>query len=251
VFPDITQSTDFGVLGIQLNSPSDPASLVTSGFAVSFDAASGAYVIQLPSVSPGKFFAETDNGSTWGGSIVPPYCCVLMHKPAAITPGLTYTSFAEYSPYGFEDTYPAGVFAFGQATPAAAMPITGTATMDATVRGLAVDQSGVIGGTATLQFDFGAGTLAGHFDPIWMNYVGGTQYALGQYAFINTVYGVGSTTFSGGLSHSNPLLTGAFNGLFTGPNAEELMARWTGRYFIAGITPEPKDMFGVWVGKKR
>jgi hypothetical protein len=96
---------------------------------------------------------------------------------------------------------------------------------------------------------FGAGTLAGHFDPVLQPYSDGS-FALGQYTFVNTVFGVGSTTFSGGFAHADPLLTGAFNGLFAGPNAQELMARWSGSYFVQGITSQPEEMFGVWVGRK-
>ena len=46
------------------------------------------------------------------------------------------------------------------------------------------------------------------------------------------------------------LLGGSFNGIFTGPNAEELMARWTADYFVQGVTAQPEKMIGVWVGKK-
>ena len=122
--------------------------------------------------------------------------------------------------------------------------------MEAIVTGQTNDQMSVIGGTATLQFDFAGGTLSGHFNPVLSDLYGSSQTALGQYTFVNTVYGIGSTTFSGGLSHSNPALTGAFNGLFTGPNAQEMMARWTAGYFIQGVTSQPETMFGVWVGKR-
>jgi hypothetical protein len=245
VFPAITQSTDFAVLGIQQETFNSPApALVTSGFAVSFDETSGAYVIDLPSSNPGKFLSDDDLPSFWGGSLENSFCCLGVLKPAAA--GLSYTSFAQFSAYGFEDTLPAGVVAFGQATPAAAIPTTGSATMDAMVKGFTVDRSGSIGGSATLQFNFGAGTLAGHFDPVLNN---GNALALGQYTFVDTVYGVGSTTFSGGFSHANPLLTGAFNGLFTGPSAQELMARWTADY-VDPDTQQQGGMFGIWVGRK-
>jgi hypothetical protein len=40
---------------------------------------------------------------------------------------------------------------------------------------------------------------------------------------------------------------GAFGGQFTGPGAEELMARFTAP-FINPYTGKQSDMFGVWVG---
>ena len=42
---------------------------------------------------------------------------------------------------------------------------------------------------------------------------------------------------------------GAFDGRFTGPAAEELMARWTAPY-LNPSTQQWKDMFGIMVGKK-
>ena len=93
-----------------------------------------------------------------------------------------------------------------------------------------------------LDFNFGAGTLSGHLDPILD---GGS---LGRYDFLNTVYGSGSTIFSGQLSKAGIAQFGTFDGQFTGPNAEELMARWSAPY-IDPVTSQQSTMFGVWVGK--
>ena len=143
---------------------------------------------------------------------------------------------------------PHGFVAFGSATPSSAIPTTGNATMEAIVAGQTLDRFAVIGGTANLQFDFGAGTLAGHLDPVWYSIYEATSQPLGTYTFVDTVFGVGSTTFSGEFSHANPQLTGAFNGLFTGPNAEEMMARWSAD-FVDPATQQIGGMFGVWIGR--
>jgi hypothetical protein len=249
VFPNITQSTSFAVLGAQADTFDIPASqLVTNGFAVSFDAASDAYIIDLPSKDPGKFFAQSQDDRNWHGYIDGAGFTVLsVLKPSNPDIQLSHTSFGQFFEYDYDDGAPVGFVAFGTATLPAAIPTTGSATYDALVAGLTLDGDARVGGSATLEFNFGAGTLAGHLDPVLFPYSGGS-FALGSYSFVNTVYGVGSTTFSGEFSHSNPLLTGAFNGLFTGPNAEELMARWSADFVHPG-TQQTGEMFGIWVGK--
>jgi hypothetical protein len=144
---------------------------------------------------------------------------------------------------------PVGFVAFGTATPPGAVPTTGSATLDALVAGLTLDGDGEITGTATLQFDFAAGTLTGKFDPVLGIYGGTNTYALGTYDFVNTVHGVGSTTFSGSLQRTGAPSLGAFDGIFTGPAAQELMARWHAPY-LHPITSSWSNMFGVWVGRK-
>ena len=101
-------------------------------------------------------------------------------------------------------------------------------------------------GTATLAFDFAAGTLGGHFDPTHYDLLlfGGNGQSLGRYDFVNPVYSAGSPIFSGQLTKAGTTEMGAFDGQFTGPSAQELMARWT---ITNGGNP---TMFGVWVGSK-
>ena len=107
---------------------------------------------------------------------------------------------------------------------------------------------GIISGDATLQFDFGTGALSGQLDPVLeMN---GVVTDLGSYNFVNTVFGAGSATFSGGLSRTGAPSLGAFDGRFTGPAAQELMSRWTAPYLHPG-TQQWSDMFGVWVGRRQ
>lgn len=252
IFPGVAQSTDFAVIGTQATTFNIPASqLVTSGFAVSFDAASGAYIIDLPSSDPAKFFAQGEDSQFWHGffeGTVGTFGSIL--KPSASNPAiqLSHTSYAQFFEYDYFDNAPAGFVAFGTATLGPAVPTTGSATYDALVHGMTLDSGAFVGGEATLEFDFAAGTLAGHFDPLVLDTSGGAV-GLGTYTFVDTVYGVGSTTFSGEFSHSNASLTGAFNGLFTGPNAEELMARWTADY-VNPSTQNSGEMFGIWVAKK-
>jgi len=250
------------VLGLQANANGSPASsLVSSGFSVRFDAALDAYVIDLPSQFPGRFFSFAEDATAWAGRIVDgagtPYeePSLAIFKPLPTNPDLVleHTTFGVFQDYDFYDydldgNTPHGAFAFGTATPASAIPTTGSAIFDAIVAGFALDNGRDIGGTASLQFDFGAGTLAGSFSPHTFNSMG-TQVGLGTYGFVNTVFGVGSTTFSGQLQHSGTSDLGAFNGLFTGPAAQELMSKWTAPY-LNPDNSQWSEMYGIWVGKR-
>lgn len=254
IFPSVTTNTNFATLGYEL--PGTPgAPLTGDGYSVRYDAASDAYIFDLPTHAPGQFRSTSSNGAYWvgglpAGTILWPPMNVL--KPSATNTEiqLSHTSFASYLRAGPMEDVPHGVVAFGLAAPASAIPISGSATMQALVAGYSANGSDSISGSATLNFDFGAGTLSGQFDPLLHQYYTGQSFSLGRYTFVDTVYGVGSQTFSGNFAHADPALGGSFNGLFTGPNADEMMARWQATYSIQGVTAQPGQMFGVWVGKK-
>ena len=265
IFPNITTSTNFATLGLEApsipNSSASASTLLRDNFSVKFDAANNSYFIQLP--SHGGALISTSEDSTWWyghleGSFQGEFANIF--KPSAINPSiqLSYTSFGNSNIYGFCDYYTRctklDFYAFGSATPASGIPLSGSATYGAYVAGSALDSNATVGGSATLSFDFAAGSLAGHFDPI-LNGANPTTGAptttnLGTYSFVNTVYGAGKADFSGQLSVSGASSTGAFDGQFTGPVAQELMARWTAPYLNPN-TQQWAQMFGVWVGKKR
>jgi hypothetical protein len=238
-------------LGLEASGRSTSASaLARNGFSVRYDAATQSYFVDLPSTAEFRFESSSEDPAYWHGFVATGFytgTIVDVFKPRVTNPQiqLTYTSFGVTTGYY---TAPYGFFAFGMATPGSGVPVTGTATYDAVVRGNTLNSPyALIGGNATLQFDFGAGTLGGHFDPTYE--LNGVVTNLGTYNFMNTVFGVGSTTFSGSLSRSGINVLGAFDGQFTGPVAQELMARWTAPYFVPG-TQQGSEMFGVWVGKK-
>ncbi len=125
-----------------------------------------------------------------------------------------------------------GAFAFGVPTPAGAVPISGTATYSAQIDGVAYTSDGAaawgLHGGATFNFNFAAGTLSGYIDP----QLNGPMEvpALPRYTFTNTVFSAGSTTFSGGFDVVGPTPS-YFQGQFTGPAAQELMAEFRAPYF--------------------
>jgi len=251
IFPTVTTNTDFAVLGLEAGDTDISASaLARNGFSVRYDAATQGYLVDLPSRDEFRFVSTSQDASFWYGFAATGYyqgTLVDVAKPSATNPDiqLSYTSYGITTGYYTSDF---GFFAFGSATPAAGVPITGTASYDALIRGRALDNFGRIDGDATFQFNFQTGTLAGHFDPVYE--LNGVVTDLGTYNFVSTVFGVGSPTFSGRLSLTGAPALGDFDGRFTGPAAQELMARWTAPY-LNPSTQQWKEMFGVMVGKKQ
>lgn len=251
IFPDVTTDTQFAVLGLEASAIDIPASaLARNGFSVRYDAATEGYLVDLPSTDEFRFESSSQDARFWHGfapgtGFYGSYISVF--KPTSTNPEiqLSYTSYGITSGYYSSEF---SFFAFGSATPASGVPVTGTASYDALIAGRPLDNFGRIDGDATFQFNFGTGTLNGHFDPVFEH--NGVVTDLGTYDFVSTVFGFGSATFSGGLSRAGAPSLGAFDGRFTGPAAEELMARWTAPY-LNPSTQQWKEMFGVMVGKKQ
>jgi hypothetical protein len=259
IFPATDQSTTFASLGLEATGRGSPVEELTrDGFSVSYNAEAGVYIFDVPSSGPGGFYENTGNTPSsrfWNGEIaeastnVSVYASVLKPTPTNPVIQLTYTTYALYG-----STYQGGPFgfvAFGSPTPQGAIPVTGTATYNAAVEGATLDTGEFVKGSATLQFNFGPGTLSGHFDPVIYDYLayGDAGLSLGRYDFTNTIYSFGSTNFSGDLVRAGLNGHGSFEGRFTGPVAQELMSRWTAPYIKPGSNT-PSEMFGVWVGRK-
>lgn len=250
IFPNITETTDFTVLGYE--NPgfvSSASQLVGDGFSVRYDASTAAYVIDVPSAQPGRFGVLTEDADFWNGVLLETGASASILKPDNSKLDFIYTTFGDYFQYEWGGPIYDGVFAFGLATPTSAVPVTGSASYSALLLGRTLDWSHDVTGTAMLQFNFGAGTLTGYMEPTLIG--GMNPTVLGRYNFVNTIYSVGSSSFAGGLKHDTYNLTGNFNGIFTGPAAQELMARWIAQYRDPlSATSETKEMFGVLVGKK-
>lgn len=125
--------------------------------------------------------------------------------------------------------------AFGMATPAAAIPVTGAATYNGMIVGTSSEKldnsgeaisNGYITGSINLAFNFGAGTLSGSISPE-VNL--SEQRAIGTLTFTDTIYSAGSPSFSGRFN-TNLAGQNAFSGLFTGPNANELIGKFAFPY---------------------
>jgi hypothetical protein len=198
--------------------------------------------MDVPASQPGIF--QTDDftaGTNWTGKLTDP-SLPGQSQPIAFgagRPGFEYTAWSWYQ----KTDLTAGWMAFGLATPQSAVPVSGSATYTADVLGYG---GAYFDGKATLNFNFGANTLGGNLE-VWDGEWAPRTMSYYQFNFANTVVGSGSNLgqFSGELVNSANSQHGSFNGLFTGPNAQELMARWNATY------PNSDNlMYGVWVGKK-
>jgi hypothetical protein len=147
-----------------------------------------------------------------------------------------------------------GELAFGEPTAAAQVPLTGAATYHGMVSGT----SDVIGfdsfdghynvavdGSVDLNFDFAKGTLAGAMTVALDDT--GQKTPLGTFAFTDTVFSVGSTTYSGKFDSSDPGQN-FFLGRLTGPNAEETIGAWALPFHLTGDA-QAHQAFGAWIAK--
>jgi hypothetical protein len=146
--------------------------------------------------------------------------------------------------------------AFGVATPAGAVPVTGSASYNGVIAGDSdvLEQDFLIGaqiaatvlGSVDLQFDFGMGSLTGSIHP-QLNTFGGL-IDLGTLTFTDTVYSSGSTSFSGRFA-TNISGPNSFSGLFTGPAAQELIGRWNFPFTYSG-DGATHNATGAWIAKQ-
>ena len=102
-----------------------------------------------------------------------------------------------------------------------------------------------IAGSVDLQFNFGAGSLNGSMTIRTDPYVGPVD--LGTFAFRDTVYSVGSTTYSGAFQTS-AAGQNSFLGRFTGPHAEETIGAWT-LPFVYSTDGHIHQATGAWIAK--
>jgi hypothetical protein len=98
-----------------------------------------------------------------------------------------------------------------------------------------------VAGTVSLTFNFGAGSLGGSMD---MSVNGANA---GAFAFKNTVFSVGSTTYSGSFD-TTAAGQNFFLGRFTGPNAEETIGAWA-LPFNYSVDGQPHQAIGAWIAK--
>lgn len=226
----------------------------------SYNASNNSYQISLPGFQPGSLANIGYNGSagqiatsttsqvTEGSSNTLQPVFVFLPVPGSSFSPYTYTSFGSWDQAtGVGNA--SGNFAYGIPTAVGDVPVTGSASYTAEIRASSdLVSDYMVGGSASLQFNFAAGTLSGSMHPEIVDGFNGVFVDFGQFDFTQTVYSTGSTTFSG--KFIVPGLPGAdssFNGNFTGPNAAELMARFV---TDARLNGHEGTLSGVWVGKK-
>jgi hypothetical protein len=171
-----------------------------------------------------------------------------------------------YSEMGFWASSAAGrtgAVAFGIPTPSGAVPTTGSATFTGKAAGTAdiMQPDNLYGGyaplavdgTVTLNFNFGTGSLAGGMELYGPD--GMSPFKIGSFAFKETVYSAGSTTYSGKFATA-AAGDNFFLGRFTGPNGQETIGAWALPFvFTSGGEFVPADgkthqAFGAWIAKQ-
>jgi hypothetical protein len=244
LIPAATTSQQFAVAGAARLTPDNPTPHLSTAdqLQVRYVASSNSYEIELP------------NTQTWIG---------LTAKSDIEATGGDVGVLREYGGGPYQNSsliywYSAGslrgVDAVGIATAAGAVPVTGSASFNGLAFGSTSEGdastselvSPFVTGPITLNFDFAQGSLSGNFhaylDPEWHD------YDLGTFNFRDTVYSSGSTTFSGQFDTNVPGVN-SFDGLFTGPNAQELIGNFALPY-KSPIDGQAYQSAGAFVGKK-
>jgi hypothetical protein len=171
--------------------------------------------------------------------------------------GYQYSELAEWTSDPLDRF---GAFGFGVPTPQGAVPVTGSATYSGIVSGKTDIFSfdllagayfrDTVSGTVDLDFNFAQGSLTGTmslslhgFEPIAQ---------LGTFAFTDTVFSTGSTTYSGRFDTATAGQN-FFLGRFTGPHAEETIGAWAVPFIYsqgADADHQAHQAFGAWIAKK-
>lgn len=210
--------------------------------------------------NPGGYYEAEFPGATWTRLAIPGN--VVPQDPATFNlfqtvPGghNVAIGLARLRGYQYSEWANNGAFAFGSATPAGSVPVTGSGNYHGEVIGssdilqddflVGGKVAVAIAGSVDLQFHFGSGSLGGSMTVKTDPYVGPVD--LGTFAFRDTVYSVGSPTYSGAFQTS---ATGqnAFLGRFTGPHAEETIGGWAlpFQYSADGLVHQA---WGAWIAK--
>jgi hypothetical protein len=242
LIPEATTSQQFAVAGATHLAAGDgtPQLAAADQLQIRYVASSNSYEIELPTSQTWIGLTGKSQLDAAGGGVA-----VVIQKF-----DYRYSSIFDWT--GSNSL--GGAEAVGIATPTGAVPVTGTATYAAYALGRTSESSSsgrqiferLVLGTMTLNFDFAHGSLSGSLssllDPEW------NQYDLGTLNFRDTVYSAGSTTFSGRFD-TNIAGVNSFSGLFTGPNAQEVIGNWAFPY----LSPADGRVYqadGAFVGAK-
>jgi len=234
IIPAAMTSQQFAVMGMVTGDAFQNGPTIDSSvqIKVRYDASSQSYEVMLP--DSGDWQKIAPSGTSYQGTSV-----------------LLWPAEGDYH-YSrlltWNDGVNSGRNAVGIATAAGGVPLTGIATYSGQILGQTSehhsDGSGwPVDGSITLSFNFGAGSLSGSITP---NLHQG--FDLGTINFRDTVYPTGSTTFSGKFD-TNAVGVNSLSGMFTGPNAQELIGNWALPYH-SPIDGQDYQAEGAFVGAK-
>lgn len=218
--------------------------------------AAGYYEVQLPGATYDRLIhykgladPTSDNNFFQTASAQQGYATFITRRSMDL--GFSYSELASWTD---ANTGRSGYLAFGTPTSVSAIPTSGTATYDGVAKGL-IDTTiydelyggyyfGSIDGYTTLDVDFASGTLTGSLElyvPDGMN-----PRPVGTYTTLPIALTSGTNFFSG---QFDTVLSGfnQFNGLFTGPLAEEGIGSWALPLMIDG---QLHQAIGAWIAKR-
>lgn len=140
--------------------------------------------------------------------------------------GWDYQSFGVWNAQAPGGGGTIGAHSFGAATPASAVPLSGTATFAGKLGGLYISPAGegsIAAGDVTVNADFSARSLSfASSDTMITRNLAPATLASNLNLSGRLSYSPGSNTFSGTLTSASGTMSGASNGQFYGPKAEEL-----------------------------
>jgi hypothetical protein len=166
--------------------------------------------------------------------------------------------YSELAAWGSDLTAapPFGHVAFGTPTPAGAIPVTGSASYAGVISGTADIMApdnlyggfypATVEGNIALNFNFAAGALDGSMNVIINEGMGYRD--LGSFAFADTVFSAGSSTYSGRFA-SSVAGSNYFLGRFTGPNAQETIGAWA-LPFVYPVDGQAHQAIGAFIAKR-
>jgi hypothetical protein len=242
IIPAGTTSQQFTVMGASRSFDGDQTALLGAAdqLQVRYVQSSNSYEVQLPDSQAWEGIRSVAGSSNnFEGAVA-----LTIRGPL----NTQYSSLFSWSDgatfFGYE--------AIGMATPAGSVPVTGNATYSGSIGGSTsesyLDRPVSIFGGIQLSFDFGRGSLSGSVHPEFFSYATYDDYTGTPISFRDTVYSTGSTTFSGKFDTNLPGVN-SFSGLFTGPNAQELIGNFALPY-RSPIDGQNYQADGAFVGAK-
>lgn len=214
---------------------------------VGYDVAKTSTTVALPGFTAGYLDTLSSSDSLTRSLLVPTGGIEFsMLRPGAANPvlGLEWTSAGSWFPSNriiLHPYEPAGVLAYGIATPASGLPNTDTATYS--TWGPSVENyitEGVLGFTyrGELTVNFSGKAVSGHLE---------IQEIPGGAVILETAALAADGTFAGSVTLNGA--AGSYEGRLAGPQAQEVLLRWGAPNGVSG--PFKPPAFGVAVGRRR
>ena len=205
------------LLAVNVISPSSGATV----YAHTFDLANATARTRFPANFIGLFEGQTLSDGQHEHEI-------------ALDPSLTYASYGVWSHENAPGSGQSGALVFGQTTPSANVPVSGTASYSgSTIGGLVIGSTTyLLSGTAQLTANFAANTVTGSLSGMKALAVDNTVTPWNTLAINSTISSSNRTVYAGTVTSTSTStlspdpLSGTVIGNFYGPHANETAGVW-------------------------